>query len=493
MNLHQTKSLSHYKIAEEIPFTEEEIKDVTILFSGLTSIHETFLKGALENLGYQADYLPVPDNESLSYGKEYCNRGQCNPTYYIVGNLIKFLKKMRQDGVENIEKKYLCLTIGGCGPCRFGMYEAEFNKALTDAGFEGFRVVTISQGPDAGSSTEEEGLKRDRKFYTLLAKGIMVGDMISELKYKIKPYEVEVGSTDGAVAEAVNILYEAFKSGESLYKPLRKAKKILSKVEVDYSRVKPKVKIVGEFWAQTTEGDGNYNLPSWLEEEGCEVLVQPVSGWLDYVLWYEQRNVFERLITRKSFKEKRDLFAILMKVKLADYFFKFYFNYYRAALGFIVSPLTSQKKLARLSDKYYNSRISGGEGHLEVAKNLLSIKEKKAHLVISVKPFGCMPSTQSDGVQSKVMADFKDGLFIPIETSGDGEVNVKSRVQMKLYEARERAKEEFCQFLVKAGISEERKREIVSNPKIEDLSLIKLPTTETTTAGNYIRYLFKRG
>jgi hypothetical protein len=33
----------------------------------------------------------------------------------------------------------------------------------------------------------------------------------------------------------------------------------------------------------------------------------------------------------------------------------------------------------------------------------------------------------------------KDSIFIPIETSGDGEVNIKSRVQMKLFEARAKA------------------------------------------------------
>jgi hypothetical protein len=72
-------------------------------------------------------------------------------------------------------------------------------------------------------------------------------------------------------------------------------------------------------------------------------------------------------------------------------------------------------------------------------------------MVISVKPFGCMPSTQSDGVQSAVTAHFKDMLFLPIETAAEGELNAHSRVQMALVEARSRAQAEFDRVLASTG------------------------------------------
>jgi hypothetical protein len=72
-------------------------------------------------------------------------------------------------------------------------------------------------------------------------------------------------------------------------------------------------------------------------------------------------------------------------------------------------------------------------------------------MVLSLKPFGCMPSTQSDGVQSAVMSHFKDMIFLPIETSGEGEVNAHSRVQMALGEAKAKAKIEFADALKSTG------------------------------------------
>ena len=71
--------------------------------------------------------------------------------------------------------------------------------------------------------------------------------------------------------------------------------------------------------------------------------------------------------------------------------------------------------------------------HLEVAKAIYyTTQESKAHMILSLKPFGCMPSTQSDGAMAQVVSKYKDMIFLPIETSGEGEVNAHSRVQMAL-------------------------------------------------------------
>jgi hypothetical protein len=54
-------------------------------------------------------------------------------------------------------------------------------------------------------------------------------------------------------------------------------------------------------------------------------------------------------------------------------------------------------------------------------------------------------------VQSAVVNKFKDMIFLPIETSGEGEVNAHSRVQMALGEAKVKAKAEFEQCLNSTG------------------------------------------
>jgi len=120
---------------------------VTILFGGLTSKHEWLIKSVFQSAGYKVEVLPTPDVAGFQLGKEYGNNGQCNPTYFTVGHLIKYLQYLESTGVprQQIVDNYVFFTAGSCGPCRFGMYEAEYRLAVQNAGFDGFRVLLFQQ------------------------------------------------------------------------------------------------------------------------------------------------------------------------------------------------------------------------------------------------------------------------------------------------------------------------------------------------------------
>lgn len=96
---------------------------------------------------------------------------------------------------------------------------------------------------------------------------------------------------------------------------------------------------------------------------------------------------------------------------------------------------------------------------MEVGKLIHFVEDKVNHMTVSVKPFGCMPSSGvSDGVQSFVTARWPDAIFVPIETTGDQQVNAHSRVQMMLFKARQKARAEFEQALAETGLTEEEFR-----------------------------------
>ncbi len=450
-----------------------------ILYGGLTYAHDFLIKGAMKRLGYEVEPLPTPDNEALKVGKEYCNKGQCNPTYYTVGNLVKTLKEKREKGEKDVEKNYVFVTAGACGPCRFGMYEMEYRKAVRDAGFPNFKILTFEQSSAVLEEMGEAGIRFDKDFFLSLMKAVFLGDLINDLYYKTKPYEVIPNSVDEWKEKALNMLYETLRKGKSILKTLRVIKKELDKVKVNYFQPKPKVKITGEFFAQTTEGDGNYRMARWLIEEGAEPIVEPVATWIEYL-------IYEKILDEKekSFKNRKKAFKNILLLKALNAYVRGLYNLYRFALGNKPDPLKSQKKIAEYAHRYYNVRLSGGEGHMEVGKHIYMIKHKKAHMVISVKPFGCMPSTQSDGVQSKVVEDLGGSLFVAVETSGDAEANAKSRVLMKLYEARMRAIEEYENAKRKLGITD-RDIEIAMERKKKLTSAgTKLPHKYVSTAAN---------
>ena len=459
----EEQEITHFHKPYEFNWPKEQKESTTILWGGLTAAHEELVTEAMKGLGYNVRIIPTPDNDSLATGKEYGNRGQCNPTYYTVGNLVKYLKGLQEAGEQDIEDRYVFVTAGACGPCRFGMYESEYRKALRDSGFDKFRVLLFKQSGGLNQDNGDSALELNPKFGMALIKGVMVGDMINDLGYKIRPYEVNEGDTDRVTKEALALVGDSLREGKSVWRALRRVRKMYKDIKVDYTRVKPKVKITGEFWAQTTEGDGNYHMFRWLESEGAEVLVEPIGTWIEYLIWAARENAQQHLVideTRKSF---------IRKVKLVQVAFRLYYNFYRWGLGFKTDSLPNQKKLAEYARAYYDTHLKGGEGHLEIAKNIMATKDKHAQMVISLKPFGCMPSTMSDGVQSRVVADYKDAIFLPVETSGDGEVNVKSRTQMKLYEAKVKARQEMAEVLDKYDVTIEQVRDYVAkHPKFND-------------------------
>jgi predicted nucleotide-binding protein (sugar kinase/HSP70/actin superfamily) len=428
-------------------------KETIMLVGGLTILQDKLIETALHSIGENFVSLPNPDFESFQKGKAFGNRGQCNPTYFTVGNLVKYLQNLRdKEGLssQEIVGKYAFLTAGGCGPCRFGMYITEYKKALRDAGFEGFRITSFEHDKGIFQSDEEtEGLLNlSPKFFITLVKSILIGDILNLLGYKMRPYEIEVGSVDKAMERCRLMISQAFTNHTNLTRTLWKCRSILGEVKLNRLQAKPKVLVMGEFWAAMTEGDGNYNLHRFLEAEGAECIPQPIINRLMLSIWEAERKLSKKVNLSKDEENtsridfshaKSRIFIKSAKVAVSSYF-----SLYAKAIGLHDYHIPDIEKLALLSQEYYTLDCESGEGHLEVAHLIESVKENLSHLTISVKPFGCMPSSAvSDGIQSLVTNRYPSANFLAIETSGEGAANFYSRVQMALFKAKQLAKEEF--------------------------------------------------
>lgn len=500
----------------ERAFTAAERGKVTILLGGMTWKHDNLFRAVFEGSGYKCEALPVPDVPAFQLGKEYGNNGQCNPTYFTVGCLVQYLQQLEKTGIprQEIVDNYVFFTAGSCGPCRFGMYEAEYRFALENAGFNGFRVLLFQQDDGIKAASGEAGLKFTVDFGMGMLNAMNLGDTVSDLVYQIRPFEVNRGESDRVFQEAVDELGRTLRErkrweimeqapvwtrnyltnhdkfmrwcnswgkvydnlyGKEYLDALETCRAKIDEIEVDRTKVKPVVKITGEFWASLTEGDGNFNMFRFLEREGAQVLTEPVATWVAYLLCQAKAKALHNKLARAHVerlkwydfrtKFKRE-FAYEMKVlglNVGEVLWEYFYHRVGKKLGGLQHHLVDQKELARLAAPFYHRFVRGGEGHLEVGKNVYYTVHHKCHMVLALKPFGCMPSSQSDGVQSAVINKFKDMIFLPIETSGEGEVNAHSRVQMALGEAKAKAKAEFETVLKSTGKSLEDIRAFVAD------------------------------
>ena len=422
----------------------------TVIISGLTRAHETLLGGLFRFLGQEVVNLPEPDDEALKIGRIYCNRGQCNPVYYTAGNLIRFLQNLKASGKKNIEEEYYYLTAGACGPCRFGMYEIEYRKALGDAGFPGFKVVGVQQSDALVQDLRNLGIPFENRYLSKFIDAIILGDLINSIYYKTKPYELIPQSVDQWRSSSLDQLHTAFRNNSPITPTLRRIRDTLGRLELDYLRPKPKVKIVGEIFSHLHEGHASYGLPSWLIDEGAEPIVEPLANWLEYLFWQKIQFTRDRAFRGRARALRQMLSAWFFKTSI-----RLHFAYFRFILKKRPDKLARQRLLARYAAPYYHARLIGGEGHMEAGKHIYAVRKHQAHMVISIKPFSCMPSTQSDGVQTKISEDLKGSLFVSVDTTGDAEVNVKSRILMKLQLAHKRAEAEFRELMEHKRLTEE--------------------------------------
>lgn len=482
-------------------FNKTERPKVNLLMGGLTAAQDFLMQGALAGIGYNAEALRVPDNLALQTGKEFGNRAQCNPTYFTVGNLVSHLISLREKGqsTEEIIANNIFVTAGACGPCRFGMYVTEYRKALRDAGFDGFRVMLFQQQGGLKQATgEEAGLALNPTFFKALLRAVVAGDVLNALGYRIRPYEVVPGATNKVLEEAKRICWKALNERKSVIRALWKCRKLFRTIEVDRLRARPKVSIIGEFWAMTTEGDGNYFLQKFLESEGGENDIQLTTAWFLYTIWENHRDTLVRSDLRNADDSRKGLkklgtFGIAKKLGIlwaAEKALRTIFKAFAIPAGLSRYKLADMWQVADFAAPYYSNDLRGGEGHMEVGKLIMNAVHSKAHITVSVKPFGCMPSAGvSDGVQSLVQNRYPGSIYCAVETSGDGATNFYSRVQMYMFKARLAAEAEMQRAYEETGVTPEQVREFLKKNKKYADPLYHPPHAHGTTgtAANLVR------
>jgi predicted nucleotide-binding protein (sugar kinase/HSP70/actin superfamily) len=215
------------------------------------------------------------------------------------------------------------------------------------------------------------------------------------------------------------------------------------------------VKITGEFYLQTVEGDPNYNIHRWLESEGAEVYPAPVAVWLDYLIRVAAQRLEEYVGIDRHARAKLALARTFQRV------YRWNYNRLRKALGDIPHEMPDQHELRDLAAPYFHHSLSGGEGDMLIGKALWCYHHKKAHMICELSPYACMPNTMSIGAMAAVTGKYPDLLYAPIEIKGDAEVHALSRCQMILTEAKKQAIREYVEAMEQSGLTPETAKPLI--------------------------------
>lgn len=203
----------------------------------------------------------------------------------------------------------------------------------------------------------------------------------------------------------------------------------------------PRIMVTGEFFANMAHNEGNYNLRRFIMDEGCDVHPAFLTQRVMYDMWRMIKNYNRFVKYAENLRDKFKFFFVRIQIVTRQFIIEAIWN--NCIKNFNPSSFGAHMKLvdldmfAELGRPHYDPEIFGGEGNLEIAEAIYYAD--KVDGFISSKPFGCMPSSGvSDGVMAKIMHDKPELNFLSIETSGDNEVSILSRVSMLLFKAKEK-------------------------------------------------------
>ncbi|MBN2342981.1 MAG: hypothetical protein JXX29_13005 [Deltaproteobacteria bacterium] len=431
------------------PWLKKDKKNVTVMFNFLERRKSYFLAAYFHRK--KINFIDMGDHvkEDVTYGKLYGNRMECNPMYFTSGSMIRNLLKIEKEtglSKEEISKRYIFLCGGGqCGPCRYGMYPQEYLKVANEAGFKDFRVLIFSSDLGKVPGSKQHAFKFDLPFRINMGIALILADLMHAAECSLRAYAVNRKEAEAELDKADKMIRKAFESRLYLWtlpRMLKKIGKMFADIPLRDEQL-PLIYVTGEFFANLAHNDGNYHLRRFITDEGCEVIPGSFTQRTLYDNW--RRTVeAKRGIKYASDPEEIAFFEkSLKKQRTSTKVITYFYNKYVAALNPAAyrsrTELMDMDTLAELARKHYHPEIFGGEGNLEIAEAIHLAQEDAIDGFISSKPFGCMPSSGvSDGVQAKVLSMFPELNFLSIETSGDNDVSILSRVSMLLLKAKQR-------------------------------------------------------
>ena len=401
----------------KVEFTKEMKKDYTLLFPQMAPYHFSLIECALKSEGFNVKLLPKTDREDIETGLKYLNNDACYPTIVSLGQMLRAV----QSGEYDTDHLALMMSQTG-GGCRASNYIALLRYALKQMGMGhipviSFNFVGLEQNP---------GFKMTPAILIKSMKCIMMGDLISEMVYRVRPYEIEPGSADRLYEECNVILKkEAMSAGfTSFRKVVRTVIQKFEAFEIDETIEKPKVGVVGEILVKYHPGANN-DIVGTIEREGGEAVV---PGMLDFFLYglYNKKFNYEKLAG--SYK---DMMVNMTGIKLAEKIRDIIRSELRGSTRFHVPD-----RIEELAEKAENILSMGsqcGEGWLLTAE-MVELMDRGIENIVCLQPFACLPNHVTGKGMIKPMRKYNrlSNIAAIDFDPGASEVNQLNRIKLMM-------------------------------------------------------------
>jgi len=366
--------------------------------------HAVVVAAVMRSFGANAVVLPEPDERNLLYANQVTAGTECLPFRVTLGDFMRFHYENGRGDLKNVEG----FMSGSYGPCRLGKYAVEQIRILKDIGFNLPIRTTVSN-----NAYRDLGLGPG--FERLAWRGFVSIDYLERLLWRTRPYEKEQGAANKLFDDYLNRIVGRVLKKEKYSDVLKEATREFKTLIDPALPRRPLIGINGEIYLRANAFSNN-NLVKTCEAAGLEVVVSPMSEWLNYISY---RNLEDRLKNREYGKAVMSYIRILVQGHDEETVA----HCYRELIGDKEPPT---EELLSFSREHLSPRC-GSEAVLSIGSGLEWLNDPAFAGVISVMPHGCMPG----GIVA-AMAEKFTGIYekpwISLTYDGFAETNNLTRI-----------------------------------------------------------------
>ncbi len=352
-----------------IPLTDSRVR---LLVPAMSRYATALLAEVFQRDGIYAEVLPPADEDVLKLGRGNASCKECLPLQTTLGGLLNCIKQ-RQEG-----EVLVYFMASAEGPCRFGQYHV-YSK----------RVIEQLQIPNVAvfSPTSMDGYSGlSDSFLRAAWRAVVIGDIFDEMWSTVL-----AGAEDRQ--EGLRIFHEEYqavmgaisKRWPLLARQLSKTAARLSQIPLKktYAEI-PKISLIGEIYVRH-DPISLQNLIERLADRGFAVRTATISEWLKYTDWLIKEGI-EGTVPKG--------FTIRWHIK----------KYFDAAIRRRLAPsglffddgTAPVESVIKAGEKFVSPKLTG-EAILTVGSALHDILHPSCG-IISIGPFGCMPSRVAEAV-----------------------------------------------------------------------------------------------
>ena len=249
----------------------------------------------LQSFGIDSRVLPTDTPRGYEVARKHVYTEVCHPLKGVVGDAIGFLQEeMEKASREFVENNYLVMLPTTSGPCRFGKYTEVVRQFMRLEGLEKVPVV----GPSSETDYVDIPLPSGRgttdkiKMQQILFKGINAADLLEDILRRFRPYAEDKAGMDALKQSRLEALAQLVAAGaeiDGLVQWGRETVAAFQAAEVRHHERFPLVLYIGEIYMRQHDPYTDYVVRR-LEDNGLEVVRDPITDWLLYVNKMNLRN-----------------------------------------------------------------------------------------------------------------------------------------------------------------------------------------------------------